>query len=171
MQVFGFKEPALISANHKMPEILPAEIENEPLPVAEEKRPQGSDHSNSTQSEIILFETPLVSCEQPRNSGQASSSWLEPILESSTTASPELQGSQTPVFGAPTQGFQNQFEDDPWQVSEEYTAPVPNHIPRMTHRHQSLQFDCGAILWRPYTKEGIPGTNLDPCKISPFVKP
>ena len=198
MQVFGFKEPVLIYAINTMSEIplqeSTAEIGTTHPPVSpvpkrnrwqRTRRPPGLDHShgflrvqrdtdvvlNSTQSEVILFETPLISFEQSRNSGQASSSGLEPILESSTTASPELQGSQTPVFGAPTQGFQNQFEDDPWQVSEEYTAPVPNHIPRMTHRHQSLQFDCGAILWRPYTKEGIPGTNLDPCKISPFVKP
>ena len=179
MQVFGFKEPVLICANNKMPEIPPqestAEISTESPPVSlvpkrnrwqRTRRPPGLDLprvqrdadavTNSTQSEEILFETPLISCEQSRNSGQASSSGLEPILESSSTVPPEMQGSQTPVFGAPTQGFQNQFEDDPWQVSEEYTAPMVNHTPRGTHRHQSVQFDYGAMLWRSLYEGGDP---------------
>ena len=160
MQVFGFKEPALISANHKMPEILPAEIENEPLPVAEEKRPQGSDHSNSTQSEIILFETPLVSCEQPRNSGQASSSWLEPILESSTTVTPEVQGSQTPVFGVPTQDFNLKMTLGKFLknilLRTLTTLPVWRTDANLCSLITMLCFGVH------YTKEGIPGMNLDP---------
>ena len=128
------------SARHTMTNIPPQESPAESCtttpPVAifpkrnrwqQTRRPPGLDHyhgfprvqrdadavTNSTQSEEFLFETPSISCEQSRNSGQASSSGPEPILESSATVPPEMQGSQTPVFGAPTQGFQNQFEDDP----------------------------------------------------------
>ena len=153
MQVFGFKETVWIGAHCTMPEIQESTAPVSPVPKRNRwqrnRRPPGLDHShgfsrverdtdvvsNSTQSEVILFETPLIFLQEPRNSGQATSSGLEPILESNTTVSPDPQGSQTPVFEAPTQGFQKQFEDDPWQVSEEYTASVPNHNPHGTQRH------------------------------------
>ena len=177
MQVFSFRKPVPICVSNKMPEIQESNAERNSTPALispapkrnawqRPRRPPGQNHShgfprvqrdtdvasNSTQSEVILFETPLISFEEPRNSGQSTSTGLEPILESSTTAPPDPQGSQTPVFGISTQGF----EDDPWQVSEEYTATVPNHTPRGTQRPQSLQFDYGAIIWRSIYEGGDP---------------
>ena len=118
------------------------------------QRPPGQDHSlgfprvqrasdtesTSTQSEVILFQSPIISFEEPRNLGQPSNTGLEPIAESSTTEQPDPQGSQTPVFGNST------YEDDPWLASEDNTAYAPNTAHRV-QSNQTVPFDYGALIW------------------------
>ena len=91
---------------------------------------------------MIFFQTPLISQEP----GRSGSSALEPILESSSPA-PEasnLQGSQTPVFGTPSQAPDYNFNEDPWQDTEQPNA----HVPSETYRSRIRQFDYGAMLWQ-----------------------
>ena len=118
------------------------------------QRPPGQDHSlgfpgaqrasdnesSSTQSEIIVFQSPIIAVEEPRNSGLPSSTGLESIDESSTTEQPEPQGSQTPVFGTST------CEDDPWLASPDNGADAPN-TPPMVQRNQKAPFNYGALIW------------------------
>ena len=91
---------------------------------------------------MIFFDTPLISQEP----GNSSGSTLEPTLEPSTS-NPEVsnsQGSQTPVFGTPRQAPQNDFNEDPWQDTEQPAV----HVPLRTHRSRTPQFDYGALLWQ-----------------------
>ena len=144
----------------------PVEMHSSPTPDAPRRnrwqrqrtgRPIGSDHSlgfprvekdsevvsASSQSETIVFDTPLI------DPGPVRSPVLAPIQESAQSNPPnsESQGSQTPVFGRTAPGLQTLF-DDPWQDDEPITAPTPNLTPRGNYRREDSQFNYGAMLWQ-----------------------
>ena len=121
------------------------------------QRPRGKDHSlgfpraqrasdnesTSTQSEVILFQSPIMNFERPVPSGQSSNTVLPPITESRDTEQPGPQGSQTPVFGTSTN------EDDPWLTSDNpIQSEVNENTPRRVQRNQQVPFDYGALIWK-----------------------
>ena len=122
----------------------------------ETRRPPGTDHSlgfpgrqndtdlisNSTQSEVITFDIPLI-FQEP---GRSSVFTLEPIVEphQSNSEGSNPQGSQTPVFGTPRQIPQSDFSADPWHDTEQPDINVASR----TYMSRIPQFDYGAVLWQ-----------------------
>ena len=126
------------------------------------QRPPGQDHSlgfpraqrasdnesTSTQSEVILFQSPIMNFEKPGPLGQSSSTALPPISESRTTEQPGPQGSQTPVFGTSIN------EDDPWLTSDNpIQSELNENAPRRVQSNQQVPFDYGALIWKCF-REG-----------------
>ena len=121
------------------------------------QRPPGQDHSlgfpraqrasdnesTSTQSEVILFQSPIMSVEESGSLGQSSSTVLPPISESRATGQSTPQGSQTPVFGTLI------TEEDPWLTSDDQVhTDLNQHNPRREQSNQTVPFNYGALIWR-----------------------
>ena len=114
------------------------------------QRPPGKDHSlgfptverscdsESSASEVILFQTPIINVEsQSGTIASSSSSVLPPISELRASGNSTPKGPSTPVFGSYA------YEEDPWSTSEE---PVPED-PRRVQSNRTA-FDYGAQIWR-----------------------
>ena len=120
------------------------------------QRPPGKDHSlgfplterggdgESSSSEVILFQSPVIDVEsQSGTMDPSSSSALPPISELKASGSYSPKEASTPVFGTYAE------EEDPWATSEE-TVPVDVNVNNSSTAQSSRTdvFNYGAVIWR-----------------------
>ena len=120
------------------------------------QRPPGKDHSlgfptverggdgESSSSEVILFQSPIIDVDPQFGSmAPSSSSALPSISELKETGNPSPKGASTPMFGTKAE------EEDPWAAQEE---PVPGDMNvnnlRPTQSSRTDTLDYRAQIWR-----------------------
>ena len=104
---------------------------------------RGGDGESSS-SEVILFQTPIIDVEsQPGTMAPSSSSALPPISELKVSGSYPSKEASTPKFGTYAE------TEDPWATNEE-TVPVDvnSNISSTAQSSRADVFNYGALIWR-----------------------